>query len=246
MRKWVMILAAALLAPGVYAVEPVRHSDPNMPGLPGQTDEYWAKLREEQRAAKKAAQQQAVVNEESVCFYTGKPFDADLGYVIKYRNYNPEMMRWTTADPSGFRDGPNNYKYTSCPSYVIDIDGLAEVKIINGTGIYKIVWLEELHIGFGSASAGASLPLGVSVSIDFGWEWELAGAVIAYLDSGNMPQHTSPPIGFSWRDDAWLRNFVVNPAEYSEIDWGEGSQTSLGRRYGVMEVIINWSRIAVE
>jgi RHS repeat-associated protein len=116
--------AAALLASGVYAVEPVRHSDPNMPGLPGQTDEYWAKLREEQRAAKQAAQQQEAVSEEGTFFYTGKPYDADLGYVFKFRNYNPEIQRWMVQDMSGFPDGANNLSYSSMPLCELDPLGL--------------------------------------------------------------------------------------------------------------------------
>ncbi|MCK9588011.1 MAG: hypothetical protein M0Q93_01450, partial [Terrimicrobiaceae bacterium] len=45
-------------------------------------------------------------------FYTGKPYESDTGsYTFKYRNYDPELNRWTTMDPSGFPDGANNHIY---------------------------------------------------------------------------------------------------------------------------------------
>lgn len=32
-------------------------------------------------------------------FYTGKPYDADSeSYTFKYRNYDPELNRWTSVD----------------------------------------------------------------------------------------------------------------------------------------------------
>ena len=37
-------------------------------------------------------------------FYTGKPYDEDLGgYVFNYRTYSPGMNRWMTSDPSVVR-----------------------------------------------------------------------------------------------------------------------------------------------
>ena len=47
-------------------------------------------------------------------FYTGKPYDADLGnYVFAVRNFDPQIGRWTSADPSGFPDGVNNMIYVN-------------------------------------------------------------------------------------------------------------------------------------
>lgn len=59
-------------------------------------------------------------------FYTGKPYDKDLGaYTFKYRNYDPVMSRWTSADPSGFPDGANNIIYVgNCVSMTMDPLGL--------------------------------------------------------------------------------------------------------------------------
>lgn len=50
----------------------------------------------------------------SIPFYTGKPYIAETGtYVFKYREYNPEMARWTTVDPKGFPDGANAFSYVN-------------------------------------------------------------------------------------------------------------------------------------
>ncbi len=47
-------------------------------------------------------------------FYTGKPYDEDLAsYVFLYREYNPELTRWATPDPSGFPDGANGWTYVN-------------------------------------------------------------------------------------------------------------------------------------
>jgi RHS repeat-associated protein len=60
-------------------------------------------------------------------FYTGKPYDEDLdAYTFAFRNYDPEINRWTSADPSGFPDGANNTIYVNNKSTVaIDAWSLA-------------------------------------------------------------------------------------------------------------------------
>ncbi|MDD5350146.1 MAG: hypothetical protein PHQ12_08040 [Chthoniobacteraceae bacterium] len=64
-------------------------------------------------------------------FYTGKPYDKDLGaYTFNFRNYDPELKRWTTVDPSGFPDGANNRLYVSNnPISIYDDFGLTNKSI---------------------------------------------------------------------------------------------------------------------
>lgn len=65
---------------------------------------------------------------EETTFYTGKPYLASSGdYAFKYRNYSPEVARWTTEDPSGFPDGANGNLYAPCPTSGIDWCGLVKV-----------------------------------------------------------------------------------------------------------------------
>ena len=85
-----------------------------------------AKWNADQTAAATAAS----ANEPSTQFYTGKPYVADAGgYVYKYRTYNPEMSRWTSTDPSGYPDGPNNNLYVSAPTFSFDPNGAQMVTI---------------------------------------------------------------------------------------------------------------------
>lgn len=61
-------------------------------------------------------------------FYTGKPYDADSeSYTFRYRNYDPELNRWTTVDPSGFPDGVNNQYYAPNPLVELDWQGLQTI-----------------------------------------------------------------------------------------------------------------------
>jgi len=56
--------------------------------------------------------------------YTGKPYSKELGaYVFNYRNFDPEISRWTTSDASGFPDGANNQIYSPVPTSQIDYMG---------------------------------------------------------------------------------------------------------------------------
>jgi len=61
---------------------------------------------------------------EDAC-YTGKPYSKELGaYVFNYRNFDPQISRWTTTDPSGFPDGVNNQVYAPVPTKGFDSQGL--------------------------------------------------------------------------------------------------------------------------
>ena len=65
-------------------------------------------------------------------FYTGKPYDDDLGaYSFNYRNYDPSVARWTSVDPSGFPDGANAFLYvTNNPISLFDDIGLKSIAIV--------------------------------------------------------------------------------------------------------------------
>jgi RHS repeat-associated protein len=70
-------------------------------------------------------------------FYTGKPYEGDLGgYVFKYRTYSPEINRWTTPDPSGFPDGANNRVYAPVPTQELDNTGLWKLKLNSSESHY--------------------------------------------------------------------------------------------------------------
>jgi len=90
---------------------------------------------------------------EETAFYTGKPYLASsCGYAFKYRSYSPEVVRWTSGDPSGFPDGANQNRYAPNPTSEIDFMGLVAWKIrVTGSGSNDLtpsmVWRSDGVIG---------------------------------------------------------------------------------------------------
>jgi RHS repeat-associated protein len=119
-----MTLAMGMIA-GLWAN--VTDHQPPAPLPEFKTPERLAKWRSETTAKTanlESASSRPSTLDSSTPFYTGKPYLADSGsYAFKYREYNPEMGRWTTVDPSGFPDGANNRMYASAPSSALDPDG---------------------------------------------------------------------------------------------------------------------------
>jgi len=82
----------------------------------------WREAKKEVRAAEGSRPESS-----GDVFFTGKPFDSDAhGYLFKFRTYEPELSRWTTADPSGFPDGANDNRYCSVPTSSFDVAGLLD------------------------------------------------------------------------------------------------------------------------
>ena len=100
-------------------------------------------------AADRAAQVKVVANSATPSgFYTGKPYMAESGtYAFKYREYNPEMARWTTVDPSGFPDGANNRVYAAVPTSQIDDNGLTVKPTLD---FYSTSWTTTVNQGVSS------------------------------------------------------------------------------------------------
>ena len=154
-------------------------------------EEAKAQAQKEIAAAKKAreAEQAAAITSSNLqseisnqqLFYTGKPYLEETGqYLFLFRHYDPELARWTTADPSGFPDGANNWQYVAnMVTLGIDPDGLAflhfdgsSITYYSGTG-YK----SDGTIDWGTpgqswvAVSGGS---GGAAPIPNGW-WETTG-----------------------------------------------------------------------
>jgi RHS repeat-associated protein len=86
----------------------------------------WQADRIAKAQAKKSAETAATqASSATSAFYTGKPFVEETGsYAFMLRQYDPELNRWTTLDPSGYSDGPNNSAYNATPTYEYDWQGL--------------------------------------------------------------------------------------------------------------------------
>jgi RHS repeat-associated protein len=94
-------------------------------------------------AATTPTQLPGVAEQPDSYFYTGKPYDADLGaYTFAARSYDPEINRWTSADPSGFPDGANNRRFAPSPTSELDSTGLEITRINSGSWVLSIsYWL---------------------------------------------------------------------------------------------------------
>jgi RHS repeat-associated protein len=82
-------------------------------------------------------------------FFTGKPYLEETGqYLFLFRHYDPELARWTTADPSGFPDGANNLAYVNnCPVSAMDSLALSIHRVYNS--FYQSEsWTETLYPDF--------------------------------------------------------------------------------------------------
>jgi RHS repeat-associated protein len=114
--------------------------------------------------------------------YTGKPYDTATGmYNYGYRDYQPEVARFTTVDP--IRDGANWFAYVNNdPVNYVDLWGLftfqigASGTVGGGTGAtigsgFVIAWdpSDPLKIEVGTyttAGGGAHAGYGASASLD--------------------------------------------------------------------------------
>ncbi len=72
-----------------------------------------------------AAKQANSAFKNVAAFFTGKPYVEETGsYAFRFRQYDPEFSRWTSADPSGFPDGANRYVLGGNPVSGLDQLGL--------------------------------------------------------------------------------------------------------------------------
>jgi RHS repeat-associated protein len=166
------------------------------------TPEQLTKWRTE-TTAKTSAQEASRL---STPFYTGKPYLADSGsYAFKYREYNPEMGRWITVDPSGFPDGANNRMYAAVPTTQLDPLGLFNssnyftgISEITG-GLVGVVGGAALILNSGE-TLGTTAILGAlgEISGIFGISAGTANIVQAYTDTSIfIPSSVGQTVGYT-------------------------------------------------
>lgn len=151
-----------------------------------------------------AAEKQANFESTPTDFYTGKPYLEETGtYLFKYRQYDPELSRWTTSDPSGFPDGPNTNKYLSNPTSALDYAGCFALSTTSpsvsnvtdqATGkVHAAAW-ELLPVGAGASSTEMLKPFMPSNTTLA--STALNGNVIVssfYVQNHSSPQTNSNP-----------------------------------------------------
>ncbi|MEE0134258.1 MAG: RHS repeat-associated core domain-containing protein [Treponema sp.] len=106
--------------------------------------------------------------------YLGKPYDSITGlYNYGYRDYSPQVVRFTTVDP--IRDGSNWFAYVNNdPVNYVDLWGL-----LASDG--KIDWIKEVSDVIG-VKFGAQVSAGINVPNVFSFEVEIDLLSVNYED----------------------------------------------------------------
>ncbi|MFA7345746.1 MAG: RHS repeat-associated core domain-containing protein, partial [Terrimicrobiaceae bacterium] len=209
-------VAAAILA-GATAL-PAAEKEDSLPGMGVQPAEY---------------------------FFTGKPYDSDTeSYTFKYRNYDPELNRWTTADPSGFPDGANSSAYCPIPTSGYDLQGL-ESKTINidlNVATWSGAFLWSFEHGHERDGTSINDQPGFAGWTGVGLEMEIAGVKIGVgvlaeakiIDNSNM--ETKMEGGVQWKRwqvdqqvQVWKKIMLLGQL-YSEFVAGDDN-TATGEWY---------------
>jgi RHS repeat-associated protein len=135
-------------------------------------------------------------SEDSETRFTGKSFDEDLGaHVFPFRNYRSDAGRWTSADPAGFPDGPNQHFYAPVPTSGLD-----------PLGLWSTLDFMQ-HYFFGKA------PYAKGAGVDFATTGNL-GALISFAASGtaltDLLAHVDGTINGKWSGSSFTESGVFS------------------------------------
>lgn len=100
--------------------------------------------------------------------YAGEIYDRDTGLTrFGARDYDPEVGRWTTKDPIGFRGGLNHYSYVNNkPVNYIDPEGKSLFVPLISVGVGSVIHGYTVYQNGGSAGEIASAAVvGVATNI---------------------------------------------------------------------------------
>ena len=211
MKTTHIILAAVLAATSAIQAASAEHKLPApLPEFktPEQLTVWRQEMAEKAKAADALADKQAnsalpnsrsTLTEGASAFYTGKPYVEESGsYAFKFRQYDPELSRWTSADPSGFPDGANQWTYIA--NHVgmgFDPDGLAFLHF-NGSSI--TVWSGSGYQSGGSIAWGTAGSSWVATSggtagappVPDGWYKTSGPLALGGIDPDHYPEKSLP------------------------------------------------------
>ena len=196
-----------------------------------------------------------VEEQPATYFFTGKPYDSDLGnYTFNARNYNPEINRWSSADPSGFPDGANNTLYLgNAMLNAVDPSGLQRATA-TGTFTITATWKENYLASRAITGFEISLPILGALSISPSAGWDKIGN-ITYPETGTHWEDAQLPqiliqTGWAWVDGSGrdkLESNAANPTYGPEYDYQVAGLPSGGiyekRRDATQVSNYSWTRI---
>lgn len=163
-------------------------------------------------------------------FYTGKPYDAAAeAYSFAYRTFDPEIVRWTSADPSGFPDEANAGGYHSVPTSELDYAGLVTI---------SWTYSDEVSVGATSASITTATQ-GTVKAVKVGNCWvAMVDKAYSFNGTGTV---TLPKVGESFTYDGNTANFdqTFHDTTAQHEGWHVNhNNNSAGKTYTALE---SWS-----
>jgi len=232
----IALLAAFLTATSALHADSTQNKLPfPMPEFMSQSQVVaWQKERiakADAARASQAASSRPSTLDSSTGFYTGKPYLAESGsYAFKYREYNPEMNRWTTVDPSGFPDGANNRLYAPNGSTQIDPTGLLAVNVTwtpqtgdSGSILSLVVSPPDAH------------PLTPDDTMIVTWQVNASysGYIVQHVvmnltgvyNSSNGSKYTSGPTSYNYWEAWQVVNRIVEPTSTDQYTLAFPSST---------------------
>jgi RHS repeat-associated protein len=236
-----MTMAMGMIA-GLHAS--VTEHQPPAPLPEFKTPEQLAKWRADQSQKT----QSSAPTQDGGVFYTGKPYLAESGsYAFKYREYNPEMGRWTTVDPSGFPDGANNRIYVTEPTACIDNNGLkrtlvyggsvtADITIQNQWFTYTMVVTTVQSTENAGASAtisgtNSSANVNAGISVTKKYEWQLTEtSPVSTGHPQTFPDNPPPAPSNAKSASFWIGNAQITDDPQNQII-GDTTTTTAGATY---------------
>jgi len=234
MKPTHILLAAILAATSAIQAATAKHELPApMPEFktPEQLAIRRKEMTEKAKAADALAAKQAYCAPSTSAFYTGKPYLQETGsYVFKYRNYDPELNRWTSADPSGFPDGVNNLSYGPNPLSQLDATGLVSVDVIwtpqtgnNGRVLSMTVSPPEAHPSTPDAEMVVSWHVNSAYS---GWivqhvTFDLTGI---YNNTDNS-QYSNGPTSYNYLEAWQVSKGAISPMSIDVFTMNAPSST---------------------
>jgi RHS repeat-associated protein len=209
------IILTAILAASAALQTAVAENKLPAPKPEFKTQEQLVKWSEEKTKEAAIADSASAIR-DSQFFYTGKPYLEESGtYAFLFRFYDPELSRWTTADPSGFPDGPNSSNYAPIPTSQLDYLGLAKLDADGGASL----WLN--YYRYGTVQSGGKTTLQA---------WERAGD---WLLANHLTGDDE------WENSCAIRLSIGLNGSGNAIPSGPTSNLSLGERYIITAAAMN-------
>lgn len=174
MKTKYIILAAILAASSALQTAVAENKLP-APKPEFKTQEELVKWSEEKTKEAAAADSASAIR-DSQFFFTGKPYLEESGtYAFLFRQYDPELSRWTSTDPSGFPDGANNRIYTrNIVTSAVDPDGLETVSLSYTPN-------QDVTSGLLTATFESARIIPGNIQAEAIVGWTISGAVIGWV-----------------------------------------------------------------